>query len=298
MICCHAFFYCLGCFFGGQGALQASHCRPECPRKRLKRHRQQVVLMTILQWSMTSCISPASHICRHRVTSAFLSDPLELLPAIFGTDIDGGLVTIERSFKALCPSSGASRHDASRDGQCCGSVKISKHQSVTSSCHNVSNPVARGWAVIQGIAWRSWLRGFWLSVVRCSTRGVFLVTELSTILEKVANYQISYLVTCLTVVATISSARSDSTADHTRCSIQLSQLSNAFRRGSLASLFLTHMRHATVVRVSTYACESVPHWAHRKFVTDVVAAAPLFFRNWATMLELFLLGLAALQGFL
>ena len=119
-------------------------------------------------------------------------------------------------------------------------------------------------------------------MVCCSTRGVFPGVLVVDDLGK----QVLHIFCCgirSAVIATISSARSDSTAHHTSCSITPSQLSNASRRESLASVFLTKMCHETAVRVSDTRlaaavwCSGTGHrrwcwgWAARSIIDQHVA---------------------------
>ena len=142
-------------------------------------------------------------------------------------------------------------------------MKCSKQVCVTFNHHKVSN-----WQLGVGLSSKGSPGGLGTvqkSVVCCSTRGVFPGVLVVDDLGK----EMLHIFCCgirSAVIATISSARSDSTAHHTSCSITPSQLSNASRRESLASVFLTQMCHETAVRVSDTR----------------LAAAVLVFGNWAS----------------
>ena len=116
--------------------------------------------------------------------------------------------------EALCPSCGVPQHDTpktarkSPDGAGCGASD-----------------------------------GLWF-VATCK---VFLTTRLSSTLQKVADRQNSRRSGHSAVVASISSARSDSNTHHTRCLTQLLQLSTAFWRESLPSMLLAHVCREAVV---------------------------------------------------
>ena len=89
------------------------------------------------------------------------------------------------------------------------------------------------------------------------THGGVLMAWLSPILETFPITVPSRHVSS-TMIAPVSSARSDGTANYTRCAVKLTQLGYTFWCQLLASLFLTHVPHETTVcPVST--CGSAHH---------------------------------------
>ena len=93
----------------------------------------------------------------------------------------------------------------------------------------------------------------------------------------------------------MSSARSDSTANHTRFSIQQSQLGNALWRESLPSMPPAHVCHEAVVRVPN-ACLQIQAtlgaWQERSSRLVWWSRALLVFLHWASTLKPLLLVLA------